>query len=153
MVKPTNTTNEYSCWMHREDAESIMKIYSESQNKVKGLDALNFASKCGFRVYTEWCMNTGWLKHVGYKSDAFDKFIREETHYELERRGHKFNGSAFEGLDDSEYKHVRKQVLVGLVSRAIELFSEWDEVCHTMPKHDEDKRNLRASLASYIPPW
>src|SRR3989338_318818 len=136
-------------------ARAIMQAYSQSPNKIPDLSTLQFAHNIDHRTYTEWCFNTPWRSHVGYSGEGFDRFVANETHYELERQGFRWNPwqkhfseTGTDGQHISQaYPRTRENVMRALVERSIEFFRPCKD--YMWPANDNFE-NLRISLEPWI---
>lgn len=142
------------------DFKKLLDIYKRTPHEEKIVYPVHFVLKIDSRIYAEWCMSPteggrNWNLHRNYKGEGFKTFVDDETHHaikrlqELDILGPDYSNAAYLG--------VRGKVLEGLVKRAVELFSEWDNNTHPLDAFDDnipidkkDKRNLRASLEKYI---
>jgi hypothetical protein len=124
------------------DRKILKDAYDAHPGKISKMDAETFVDEIAWRLYTEWCCNSGesGARHhfYGYERQPYHHWVNDETHYALE-------GAQ---VDQAKYQQVRTAILRGIVSRAVELFSEWDRT-NVVPQKD-DKRNLRASLKPYL---
>jgi hypothetical protein len=161
-VIETEHGNRYS-EIPEKDFELLMDLYDSLPHP--NLHNLNwdFVNDVDSRIYTEWCMCTGWDKHAKYEGEGYTAFVREQTHLELERKGYLWNEQEkrFENLKNNEqYEQSRHRVLGGLALRAIELFSDWNGETSPPSRVEgtgsairciyDDWRNLRCSLQDYI---
>lgn len=133
-----------------EDVEALIDIYNQSQNRVDRMNTSNFVLNIGSRIFSEWCMED--CSHRTYRGEGFTNFVEQETHhflasqYEWSREHNQFLG-----LNHENYQVARHRVLEGVATRAVELFLEWGNSYPKRANRKTDKRNLRASLESYIP--
>ncbi len=144
------------------DFDLLMDFYdSLSHPKLKNPNWY-FVLDIDSRIYAEWCMGNRNISPYNYQGEGFFDFFRDETHFELIRKGYQWNEKykSFESLDEKRYNEVRKRILGGLTLRAIELFSDWDGNISPQSRMGEvegiknwvydDKRNIRTSLNNYI---
>ncbi|MEK7218081.1 MAG: hypothetical protein AAB728_01305 [Patescibacteria group bacterium] len=119
---------------------------------IPNLDTERFLGNIDWRLYTEHCMD-GHLSSYGWGNAYEDyeqvmpirQWINDETHYALER----LVKDSPQKINDAVYRAMRIRVVQAIAHRAIELLSTWEK--HQWPPND-DPRNLRASLASYLDP-
>lgn len=121
----------------------------------------DFVLRLGSRFYTEWCMSNRSESHYCYQGEGFLSFVRDETHFELVKKGYQWDEKEknFENLSEEQYGKIRERVLGGLTLRAIELFSDWNggypkgrrvEIEGKSNYVYEDERNIRTDLNNYI---
>ncbi len=135
------------------DARAIIQAYSQSPNKIPDLSPPQFARNIDSRTYTEWCLNHPWYR--GYSGEGFNRFVADETHYELERQGFvwdprqkHFSETGSNGHHISQaYPRTRGNVMKALTERAIEFFRPCKS--YLWPA-DDDPKNLRISLEPWI---
>ncbi|GEM_PF-1633141 len=137
------------------DARAIIQAYSESPNKIADLSAPQFAHNIDHRTYMEWCFNTPWTTHTYYSGEGLNRFVADETHYELERQGFRWNpwqkhfsetGSNGRHISQA-YPRTRGNVMKALTERAIEFFIPCKN--YLWPA-DDNPKNLRISLEPWI---
>ena len=134
------------------DVLRLAEIYERIPHEKLNLSAEEFVADLSHRFYEEWCLENEFRektqpgykpkKHYDYKGEEFLDFIRDETHYEIKRRG-----LVWQHISSGDYEYIRTQVLTGLVKKAIFLFSEWG---NSHPKNKSDTRNLRGDLKDFI---
>ncbi|MBI2636431.1 hypothetical protein HYW84_03870 [Candidatus Peregrinibacteria bacterium] len=126
------------------DSKLLEEKYSQSPAKIADMDPRKFVDNIAWRLYTEWCCDPANAaeSYRSYDGQAYRQWVEQETHYAMQRRRNEHP----QGGD--VHQQVRTKIVEAVVSRAIELFSDWEG--HTYPKNKEDKRNLRASLQPYI---
>lgn len=138
-------------YTNKEDTNIIMKAYENSPNKINELPAEKFLKNIEWRLFTEFCFNTPQKLHPFYKGKTFEEWIDNETHYEMERLGFKWDreDEIFKSNEDldSSYQKTREKILIALTERAIEFLKSCEE--YLWP-HRGDKRNLRTSLKPYL---
>jgi hypothetical protein len=141
-------------WTAPENEKIMADFYGQSRGKLGDLTGDKLVGNMEWRLYTEWCCNRGESRgkfHGSYKGEAFEKWIRDETHYAIEGEGFKWNPEQqrFDGNDNfaQVYEQKRERVLQASVKRAVEFFGKCKE--HQWP-YEGDARNLRVSLKPYM---
>lgn len=133
------------------DRQAIEDLYEQLPHDDLPLSTEQFVRYIGWRIYTEWYLDPE-NKNIpnrsdNYKGMGFSRFIKEETHYALERKGFKWGDcNRFRELTPVKYKKVRDSVLKGLVRCAIDFFKETNGSTVRLG----DNKNLRCSLSSWI---
>ena len=126
-----------------EDFEKLKRFYTETPHpKLELLEPQFFANDVGKRIYSEWRYEVLGILSSNCPSLGFEKFVRDETHYECERRQRKGQNDIW-----NRYQTVRDDVLRGLVKCAVDFFSTDNEVNY----RSADKRNLRCDLSPWMP--
>lgn len=143
------------CIIPEEDAKRLAQIYERAPHEGLKLSPENFILELSYRFYTEWCMNTPGNSHKDYAGEGFVIFAKNETHYELERRGFSWNkdekifrDSLGHALSNKDYEYVKERVLEAIVKRAVLLLRDWKGIYS--PEDKNDKRNLRNNLKEYM---
>ena len=137
-------------WASKEDREIIMHAYEQSPNKLEDNSAKVFLSNLEKRFYTEWCMsdeNRFGHSYLDYHGHGFNDFVRNETHYALEREGYKWDGEKFEGVISTHYEKKRMKVLTALVERALAICKRQGSLYNN---GTDDLSNIRGSLKEWI---
>ena len=139
-------------WTSHEDVMIMSTFYDRKPEKVEDLTGGMVANNIEYRVYIEWCCDCRDVDHWSYNGEAFNKWVRDETHLALERADFKWdqkqNRFNSDGDFNQVYQQARKRVLEAVVGRAVELFRDWQG--QTSPQTRNDTRNLRDSLEAYL---
>ena len=135
----------------QEDRYVMQEAYLQG-NRLPGQNPEDVVHKIGWRIYTEFCLNTDWSEHDNYDGQAYRKWIDDEIHYAFERQHQ--HGQRPQEYKEREYACMRESVLRAVVARATELFLDWNggtTPCLS-PEHPTvpDQRNLRANLEEYM---
>lgn len=117
--------------------------FEELREKLPSMTAEQCITDIVWRVYTELCCSTAGRNirsSQPHAKNALQQWIDCEVHYALEGKD----------VNDALHTEVREAILKGVVTRAVDLFSDWNG--RTSPAHDaNDDRNLRSSLRTYLP--
>lgn len=159
----TDEGKRYSHFQEK-DFELLMDFYDSLLHPNLKSKNWNFVLNLDSRFYTEWSMSNRSKSHYCYGGEEFLSFVRDETHFELIRKGYQWNGKEknFDNLNEEQYDKIRERVLGGLTLRGIELFSDWNG--DSMPRGRrvetedksrwdcvyDDQRNIRTDLNNYI---
>jgi hypothetical protein len=134
-----------------QDKTRIKETYS--QNPINGTDPDSFLNKILGRISVEeWYVHkmagTHRTNPRGLLAEpSLRRFLNQETHYELERRGYTWKPleqiyGCFENLTSVQYQEARYRVIDAFVARAIAFF-------RTGGLHNRTE-NLRTSLQPYL---
>mgnify|MGYP001580775578 CR=1 FL=1 len=146
-----------------DDARKIEEFYSQHPALNPPITPREFLFGLSNRMYTEWCMSDArdkWHRHNKYHGEAFIDFIRNETHYEIVRRGRTWNAETqcFFGLYTSTYDVIRGDVLQGFVRHAKDFFEKNEENWKKFLASDKGEEYLRKNKTDekkrweYLPP-
>ena len=141
-------------WTSPQDKKTMVDFYGKSPQRIEGITGESLVRNLEWRIYTEWCCNkpeSYWVQHTSYKGNAFDKWVRDETHYGLERAGYQWSDQQqrfdANGTFSMIYKDARDRVLFAIVKKAVEFFKDCRD--YQWPV-EGDSRNLRTSLGPYL---
>jgi len=141
-------------WTDPEDAVLMASCYDSNPEKLDGVKGEDLVDNIEWRIYTEWCCNRDesvWEDHVRYHGQGLSNWVRNETHFTLERAGYewdsregRFNAN---GSFDETYRATRADVLKAVVRRAFDFFKDCKDY-KWVP--DGNPENLRVSLEQYM---
>lgn len=158
-------------FMNPNDAIVMIRYFDQLKSPQKpSIKAEEIVGEIDMRIYTEFCCNTlNPADHRGYKGEAFQQWVQEETHYALARAGYSFTQGAFKypgqkypdqdpckqdsepeepaSIETSTYQEMRTRVLHAVVDRAVDFCTSHEGTLH--PKKG-DPKNLRTSLEPYL---
>ncbi|MEN9626606.1 MAG: hypothetical protein RL557_934 [archaeon] len=128
------------CDIPRDDAINMNLVYSRRLSVNRHITPRDFLINVSERLQIEWSLNEGRNKQSSdYRGEGFTDFIRDETHYELERAGYTWHTEAgcFRRLTADTYTLTRKSVLAGFVRHAVEFFEKNDAAWEKFLSTDE----------------
>lgn len=155
------------------DAQIMTDFYLSlpENERVEGLDVMEFIPDVGERICKEWCLEQEKLdpdkkpfgldspykypyRYVKQGYPGLVNFISQETHLELDRNSGRngrlfewnFDKKCFDHFNEEHYRHIRENVLRGLVLRGIDCYRRWGGV---KPQKGSDE-NLRENLNRYV---
>jgi hypothetical protein len=138
-------------WTPLEDKEKISRFYDESPQKLGELSSKEFIHNMEWRLYTEYCFNSTWSEHNFYDGSTYRNWVKDETHYALERVGYKWDENRGRFIDSKDfnmkYAAMRDQVLGAVAKRSVEFLGKCREFQWPL---DDNTENLRMSLEAYL---
>lgn len=124
------------------DSEKLARFYEgDIPDPQLRLHPELFAAAVARRIYSEWRPSVEGILSINCPYLGFEEFIRDETHYECERR----QKAGQTNVWTRGYQGVRDDVLRALVRCAVDFFSKGNDRIARFT----DRRNLRCDLS----PW